>query len=265
MRSIWKGTISFGLINIPVRLYSASKTRELKFKLLHQKDLSEIRYARICKIDGKEVPWEEIVKGYEVEEGEYAVLSEADFEKANLKKSRSIEIIDFTKEDEIDSIYYENPYFLEAEKTSLKAYRLLLEVLKKSKKVAIGNFVFHHREHIGVIKPYGNILILNKLPYESELVNPKELNVPQKTSINKREMEVALQLIDKLTKPFNPKNYTDTYTKELKSMIKRKTAKGKTHIEKEEKPAKSAKVHDIMTLLKQSLQDKKKKKSRKTA
>lgn len=268
MHSLWKGSISFGLINIPVRLYSASKTRDLKFKMLHKKDLGEIRYARICKLDGKEVAWEDIVKGYELAEGEYALLTEEDFEKANLKKSTSIEILDFVSENEIDSVYYETPYFLEPEKELAKAYCLLLEVLKRSKKVAIGNFVFHHKEHIGVIKPHGNLLILNKLRYQSELTSPRELNIPKKISLEKKELDIAMQFINKLSKRFDPKNYIDTYTQDLNMMIKKKSAKGKlakVQKEKRERAIKSTKVHDIMTLLQQSLQEQKKKKTKKIA
>lgn len=134
MRTIWKGAISFGLIHIPVRLYSASKSRELKFKMLHKQDLGEIRYARICKADGKEVPWEDIVKGYEYQEGDFVVLTEEDFKKANPKKTRTIEIIDFTDELQIDTMYYSTPYYLEPEKGAEKAYILLREALKRSKK-----------------------------------------------------------------------------------------------------------------------------------
>ena len=166
MRSIWKGALSFGMIHIPVRLYSASKSRELKFKLLHKKDLSEIRYARICKADGKEIPWEEIVKGYEYQKGDYVVLTEEDFEKADIKKTRTIEILDFTDENEIDTLYYSSPYYLEPEKGAGKAYALLREALKRSKKVAVGRFVFRHHEHLGVVRPHGDLLVLHQLRHD---------------------------------------------------------------------------------------------------
>lgn len=255
--SIWKGALSFGLINIPVRVYSASRTRELKFKLLHKKDLSEIRYARICKADGKEVPWEDIVKGYEFQHGDYVVLTEEDFEKANLKKTKSIEILNFADEEEIDTIYFETPYYLEPEKGAEKAYVLLREALKDSKKVAIGRFVVRHHEHLAVIKPHGDILVLNQLRYESEIIDPKKLNIPKKEALPKKEFEIALELIDKLTKRFKPREYADTYTEEIKQVIKRKAKGKKVTIKKGEMP-KSTKVHDIMSLLKQSLEQHKK-------
>jgi len=261
MRSLWRGAISFGLVNIPVRLYKASRERELKFKLLHKKDLSEIRYARICKADGKEVPWEEIVKGYKWKDGDYVVLADEDFKKANLKKTQSIDIIDFTNEDQIDAIYYETPYYLEPEKGAAKAYVLLREALRRSKKVAVGNYVFRQHEHLGVIKPYGDLLLLNQLRYDAELVDPKDLNIPKKEAVSKNEIDIALELIDNLTKPFHPSEYADTYTKEITAVIAQK-AKGRRVKIKTQPTTKAPKVHDIMALLKQSLQEHKKKPKR---
>jgi len=262
VRSLWRGALSFGLIHIPVRLYSAVHTHELKFKMLHKKDLSEIRYARICKADGKEIPWSDIVKGYELEKGDYVILTEEDFEKASLKKSKTIEIFEFTHQDEIDTMYYDTPYYLEPEKGAEKAYALLRESLAQSNKVAVANFVFHHREHLGVIKPHESLLVFNTLRYQSEVVNPKELNI-KALKLPKQEVDVALQLIEELTKPFVPKNYADTYVEEVKALIKRKSKGQKTHVKKAEAP--SPKIHDIMSLLKESLQESKKKKKRKSA
>jgi DNA end-binding protein Ku len=261
MRSLWRGAISFGLVNIPVRLYKASRDRELKFKLLHKKDLSEIRYARICKADGKEVPWDEVVKGYKWEDGDYVILADEDFEKANLKKTRTIDIIDFTEEEDIDTIYYETPYYLEPEKGATKAYVLLREALARSKKVAVGNYVFRQHEHLGVIKPHGDLLLLNQLRYDAEIVSPKKLTIPKKLPIHKNEIDMALDLIDKLTKPFHPEDYKDTYTKEIKAVIAKK-AKGRRVTIKSEPVQKTPKVHDIMSMLKASLQEHKKKKTK---
>lgn len=262
--SVWKGALSFGLIHIPVRVYSASRARELKFKLLHNKDLSEIRYARICKSDGKEIPWEDIVKGYEYRPGDYVVLTDEDFEKANIKKTKTIEILDFTDEGQIDTIYYETPYYLEPEKGAEKAYALLREALKSSNKVAVGRFVVRNHEHLGVIKPHDNVLVLNQLRYDSEIINPKGLNIPKKESIPKKELEIALDLIDQLTKPFKPRDYSDTYTDEIKEVIAKK-AKGKKVTIKKGQIPKATKVHDIMSLLKESLEQHKKKPKRRKA
>ncbi len=265
MKSIWKGAISFGLIHIPVRLYSASRNRELKFKMLHKKDMGEIRYARICKVDGKEVPWEDIVKGYQYQEGDYVVLTEEDFESADPKKSKTVEIIDFTEEGQIDTMYFSTPYYLEPQKGAEKAYILLREALKKSKKVAACHFVFKQHEHLGVIRPHGDILILNQLRYEGEIVKPEGLNIPKKADTSKKEIDVALELIDQLTKPFKPSDYFDSYTEEVKQIIKKKAKGQKVVVKKGESP-KSPKVHDIMALLKESLQQHRKKtKKRKAA
>jgi DNA end-binding protein Ku len=258
MRPIWKGALSFGLVHIPVRLYSASKERELSFKLLHKKDLSEIRYARICKADGKEIPWNDVVKGYEYKEGSYVVLTEEDFEKANPKKNRAIEILDFTPEEQVDTIYYDAPYYLEPEKGSAKAYALFCAALQKSKKIAIGRFVFHHHEYIGAIRVHENVLILHQLRYKSEIISPKELSIPNAT-VPKKELDVALKLIDQLTSPFQPGRYSDSYTDEIKDLIKKK-AKGKKISTLPKTKTPSPKVHDIMDLLKSSLEEKKKKK-----
>ncbi len=264
MRSIWKGALSFGLIHIPVRLYSASRSRELQFKLLHKQDLSEIRYARICKADGKEIPWTDIVKGYEYREGDYVVLTEEDFARANLKKTKTIEILEFAKEDEIEPIYYEKPYYLEPEQGAAKAYHLLREALKQSKKVAVGNFILKQHEHVGVIKPYKDILVLNQLRYNAELTHPKDLHIPKETSLPKNEVAIALELIDQLTKPFKPEDFKDTYTKEVKKIIEQKAKGKKVKIKKgaEEKPPK---IHDIMSLLRTSLEQHKKKPKRRRA
>ena len=266
MRSIWKGAISFGLIHIPVRLYSACKDRELKFKLLHGKDLSEIRYARICKADGKEIPWEEIVKGYEYREGDYVVLTEDDFEKANPKKTKTIEILDFTGEDQIDPMFYETPYYLEPEKGSSKAYQLLREALKRSKKVAVGNYVLRQHEHLGVIKPHGDLLVLNQLRYNSEILSSKGLDIPKEGPLVKNEVDVALKLIEELSKPFHPSRYSDTYTDEVKKIIAQKAhkARGRKIKVKHEK-IKAPKIHDLMGLLKESLEQHKKKGRKKAA
>lgn len=256
MRTIWKGSLSFGLVNIPVKLYSASQARELKFKLLHNKDLSEIRYARICKTDGKEIEWKDIVKGFEYEPGDYVIMTDEDFKKANLKKTKTIEILNFTEESEVDPIYYDTPYYLVPEKNAVKPYDLLREALEESKKVGIGNFVFKNHEHIGIVRPYSGLLILNQLRYHAELINPEELELPEETKASKKELDMAIKLIDQLTVPFEPENYADLYTAEVKNIIEKKAKGQKTTIKKGDE-AKPTKIHDILSLLQESLKGKK--------
>lgn len=250
MRPIWKGTLSFGLINIPVSIYSASVERELKFSLLHKKDLSQIRYARICKAEDKEVPYEEIVKGFETD-GHFVVLSDEDFEKANPEHTKAISILDFTEESEIDSIYFEKPYFLSPEANSAKAYILLRQALEKSKKVAVVKFVMKNHEHLGIVKPHEHLLILIQLRLHAEMRSAKEIQIPKEEKIAPKEMEMALQLIEQQTAPFHPEKFKDTYTQQLLSIIKEKEKYGKiTTKGKEPKPSK---IVDIMSLLKDSL------------
>jgi DNA end-binding protein Ku len=262
MRSIWKGALSFGLVNIPVKLYTASRDKELQFTLLHKKDHSEIRYARMCKAEEKEVPWEEIVKGYEFQKGDFVVLDDEDFKKIDIQKTRTIEILNFVEQAEIDSVYYVKPYFLEPDKNAAHAYSLLCEALRKSKKVGIAKYVIRNREHLAVVKPKGNLLILNELRYQSELVKPVELEVPATKKTNGKELDIALKLIDQLTVPFKPEDYTDTYVNEVMEMIERK-AKGRP-IHPKAPPSKVTPLRDIMSLLQASLEKKPRKKARTT-
>lgn len=253
MRALWSGTLGFGLINIPIKLYSATQEHGINFDMLHKKDLSPIRFARICKSDGKEIPYKDIVKGYQYQKGDYVVLVEEDFKRANVKKTKSVEIIDFVDEKEIDPIYYEKPYYLEPGKGADKAYVLLREALKKSKKVGIARFVFHNREHIGVIKPHGNMIILEQLRYQAEIRKPSELHIPESAKTATQEVTMALKLIEQLSAHFHPEEYHDTYTEELKEIIEEK-AKGKKHRPVKEKEPKVTDVKDIMRMLKESLE-----------
>lgn len=256
MRSIWSGSLSFGLINIPVQLYSATQDHALSFDMLHKTDLSPIRYARICKEDGKEIPYKDIVKGYEFQKGEYVVVTDEDFKRVDVKKSSTIDIKGFVFEDEIDAIFFEKPYYLEPAKGADKAYALLRDALRKSKKVGLVTYVFRNREHLGVIKPFEDAIILNQLRFASEIRDLAGLKLPKEGLANKKEVEVALKLIDQLTTEFVPEDYQDTYIEELKGIIDQKV-KGITPRKRAPAKAKSSKVHDIMSLLKASLDEEK--------
>lgn len=258
MHSLWKGSISFGLVNIPVKMYTASREQELKFILLHKKDQSQIRYARICKMEDKEVPWNEIVKGFEYQKGEYVILDKEDFEAADPKKSKSIEIVNFTKETDIDTIYFDKPYYLEPEKNGAHAYILLREALKKSKKIGIAQYVLHNHEYLAAIKPYKDLIVLHQLRYDEEIIQPSAIEVAaseKKSSAS--ELDIALKLIDHLTTAFQPEAYKNTYIEELKAIIENK-AKGKKVHPKGAEPS-PTKITDIMSLLKASLDEKPKK------
>jgi DNA end-binding protein Ku len=256
MRAIWTGAISFGLVNIPVRLYSAINPQEgLDFDMLRRNDLCPIKYARVCRSTGEEIPYEDIVKGYEYRKGDYIVLSEEDFKKANAKKTKSIEIVSFAKESQIDTVYFEKPYFLEPDKNSEKPYALLREAIRESKKVGVAKFVVRNREHLGIIKPHGNVLILNQLRYEKELRSEEDLKLPKKDIVNKKEIQMALNLIDQLTEKFTPAKYHDTYIEDLKKIIAEK-AHGHKPKQKGKEP-KFTEAEDLMKALRASLQKEK--------
>lgn len=251
MRALWSGTISFGLVNIPIRVYSASEEKELSFHMLHKKDLSPVRFAKMCKRDGEEVPYNEIVKGYEYQKGEYVVVEEEDFVKANPKKTKTIEIQNFTLLDEVDTIYFSKPYYLEPDKGGSKAYKLLREALKRSKKVAVTEFVFHNKQHFGIVKAEGEVLVLYQLRYPSEIRSPDSLSLPKEEKVSDKEIKIALDLVEKQTETFNPKKYKDTYTEELQQVIDAKV-KGKKPARKSKAPQATV-SSDLMHLLQQSL------------
>ncbi len=217
MKAIWSGSLSFGLVTIPVKLYSGSQNNTLDLDMLRRGDLCPVKYARVCRDDGKEIPWEDIVKGYEYKEGDYVVLEKEDFEKANVKKTSTIDVLDFVKESEIDSLLFDKPYYLKPQKAGVKPYALLREALKKSKKVGIGNVVIRNREHIGVVKPYGKLLVFNQLRYNDEIRDYDDLNLPDSKGIRDKELKMAIALINKSTAKFtNPNNIKTLTLKDLK-------------------------------------------------
>jgi DNA end-binding protein Ku len=251
MKSIWKGSIAFGLVNIPINVYPAAEEHALEFHMLHKKDLSPIHFARICMAENQEVPYSEIVKGFEYEKDAYVVIEDEDFKSADVKKTSTIEIQHFTDIDQIEPIYFEKPYFLEPDKKSGKAYKLLHEALVKSKKIAIVNFVFRHREHIGAILPFQGGLQLIQMRYHVE-IRPFELLEMPKEKITAAELKIALSFIEQLTKPFAPEKFHDTYVEALMAVIQQKLHGKKTvRAPKEAKIAYEAR--DLMHLLQESM------------
>jgi DNA end-binding protein Ku len=251
MRPIWSGALSFGLVNIPVKLYSAIESEsKINFDLLHKEDLSPIRYSRVCKREGKEVPYEDIVKGYEYQKGDYVVVSEEEFEKINITRTKTIEVVGFVEEKQIDSIYFEKPYFLEPDKTAGKSYALLREALKRSGKVGLARYVLRNREHIGVLKPFQQGIMLEQIHFDDELRRQDNLKLPEE-NVDSREVEVALALIEQLSQDFEPDKFKDTYRKELLDLIQKKI-EGKPLKPQGEAP-KATEVGDLMAILKESL------------
>jgi DNA end-binding protein Ku len=256
MRAMWSGSISFGLVNIPVKLFSGSESKTLDLDMLRKSDLCPIKYLRVCKLDNKEVPYEEIVKGYEYSDGDYVVLTDKDFENASLEKTHLIDILDFVDEHEIDTRYFEKPYYLEPDKTGTKAYALLREALQRSGKVGIASYVLRNRGSLGVLKPLGDLLVLNAIRYQEEIRNPEELKLPKAENLREPEVELALSLIGQLTTKFDPAKYKDQYLDELKQLIEEK-AQGREPQPQAPAPQ-PGKVIDMMELLKESLKQKRK-------
>ncbi len=265
MRPLWSGSIAFGLVNVPIKLYSATVSDHgVNLDMLHKSDLSPIRYARICKADGKEVAWKDIVKGYEIGDGQYVPITEADLKQASSKKSSAIEIDQFVAVEEIDSVYFDKPYYLTPDKGAARAFNLLRQALEKSKKVGVAKFVFRNREHLVIIKPYYDLLVLNQLRFQEEIRSIADFDLPEKEKVTAREMEMAIALVNQLTQEFDPSQYKDTYTAELRDMIKNKS-KGKLPVPKAAKAAKPTKVVDLFETLKASLKPTKEKRQRRSA
>ena len=256
MRSIWTGAIGFGLVNIPVKMYSATESSTLNLDMLDKKDHAHIKYMRVNENSGKEVAWGNIVKGYKVD-NDYVVLDDKDFEAASAKKTKTIEISDFVKEDEISSLYYETPYYLEPDKSGTRPYKLLLEALKKTKKVGVSTFVMRNKEALAILRPDGDVIVLNKIRFQQEIRDPEELSLPTNTEVKPPELKMAISLIDQLTAKFDISKYKDTYNDELLKVIEAKS-KGKK-IKAPEMKVVHSKTKDLMEQLKASLDVKRKK------
>jgi DNA end-binding protein Ku len=251
MRAIWSGSISFGLVNIPVKLVSAVQSEELNFDMLSKKDMAPIRYARIDTKTEKEVPWKDIVKGYEYTKGKYVIIEAADFEKASPEKSHSIDIVQFVKQEEIDPILYEKPYYIIPAKGGEKSYRLLLKALEASGTVGIAEFMLRNRAHVCAVKTYNEVLLLNQMRYQEEIREVPEIEI-KKEKITDKELQLAKKLIEQLTETFDASAFKDTYIAELQKLIKAKAAGKQIRIAEEPKKATGA-VKDLMEVLKQSL------------
>ena len=253
LRPVWKGGISFGLIYIPVKLYSAVTTVSLDLDMLDSRDSSPIKFSRVNEKTGKEVDWKDITKGYKYKNDEYVVLDEADFDKVAQSRSKTIEIVDFVDVDEIDSKYFEKPYYLEPDEPAKKTYALLRESLKQENKVGLAEFVLRNREHLVILKPEDDVLILNQLRYADEIKPSNQLNLPdEKIKIQKNELEMAKILIDKMTDKFKPDKFHDDYLDELKKIIEAKAKKRTINIKKAEEP-KVTEIDDLMDMLRKSL------------
>jgi DNA end-binding protein Ku len=254
MRALWKGAISFGLVTIPVSLYPATRSEELKFRMLRKSDLSPINYKRVAETDGKEVPWDEIVKGYEYEKGKFVVLKEEDFARVDVEATQTVDIINFVAIDQVDPLLFYKPYYLEVGKGADKAYVLLRDALVKAGKIAIAKVVIRARQHLASVKPQNSGLILELMHFPREMVDVSEFKAPAEKPVGKPEMQMAEQLIKSMTSEWNPEEYTDDYREALEKLIEKKIEQGD---EAEPVPAKRKRpsnVVDLVSILRQSIQ-----------
>ena len=258
MRPIWTGSIGFGLVILPVKLYSATEESTLPFFTLDKSNNGRIRYKKVNEITGKEVTATDIVKGYKVGK-DIVIVEEEDFQKATPEKYDHLEIVQFISEKEIDAVYFEKPYYLEPDKTGVKAYALLRDALKKEGKAAIGPLVYHKREWICLIKPLDNLLVMHRLRFAEEIRKPEGIVVPDQT-LKADEIKMAATLINQLTKPFKPEQFKDEFSEKLMKVIEAK-AKGKTDTFKPLKVVHSSATEDLMQKLKASLKTQTKKAS----
>ncbi len=259
-RPIWAGSIDFGLVNIPVKLYSAQASSQLEFDLLDKRDFSRVRYRRVNEKTGQEVPWDQIVKGYEYEKGAYVALGDKDFRDANVEATQSIEIMDFVDAADISPLHYETPYYLEPLKNGRHAYALLREVLKRTGKVGIAKVVIRNRQRLAALIPQGPLLVLNILRYAHELRDASKLALPQtngKGEVSNREIKMAEELVENMVGRWNPEKYHDEYYEDLLKLIQKKVKAGKTKVVEPAgetpRPKREGKVIDIMDLLRQSV------------
>ncbi len=255
MKAIWTGAIGFGLVNIPVKMYSATEDSNIDLDMLDKKDHSNIKFKRVNEKTGKEVAWENIVKAYDYE-GKYVVLDDEDFNKAMPEKTKILSIDSFVKEDEIDSIFFETPYYLEPQKNGEAPYKLLTEALKKTSMVGVGTFVMRNKEALGILSVYQEVLTFHRIRYAQEIRSTSDLTIPSK-AVKPAELKMAVALIEQLSEKFDISAYKDEYAKALMKVIETK-AKGKKLTQPKMKVVHN-KAKDLMEQLKESLANSKKK------
>jgi DNA end-binding protein Ku len=255
MRPLWNGALTFGLVNIPVRLHSAVQAKErVSFRLLHKEDLSPIRYDRVCQKDGETVGWKDIVKGYEYTKGKFVVLTDDDFKAAAIESSKTIEILDFVPAGEIDPRYFETPYYIVPAKGGEKAYALLREAIKNTGTVGIGKITMRTNAlHLAGVKSVGDALILEIMRFADELANVSDFGFPSDVGVRPQELQMAEQLVGNLSTAFDPSKYSDDYRANLMKIIRAKMKGKKIEVEEPEE-RESTQVVDLITRLQESLE-----------
>ena len=253
MRAIWKGSLSFNLVNIPITLYTAVRREELKFHMLRKSDMSKINYKRVAEADGKEVPWEEIVKGYEYEKGQFVVLKEEDFKRVDIEATQTISIKEFVKVADVNPIYFYKPYYIEPAKGGDMAYALLRDAMEKSEKIGIAEVVLRQREHLAAVKPQDGGLVLELMHYSDELVSTDEFRKPSGKESGAKELQMARSLVDMMTGEWDPDKYHDDYKKALQKVIDEKIKHPGGAAPKAQPARKPTNVVDLVAVLQESL------------
>jgi DNA end-binding protein Ku len=251
-RALWKGSISFGLVNIPIELHTAVRNHRPKFRLLHAKDKSPVKFERVCIKDGHPVAWEDLVKGFEYQKGRFIVVTKEDFQAAALEKTRTIDIVDFVKGEEIDDRYFEMPYYLVPVKGGDRAYALLREAIRESGRIGIAKFILRDAQHLAAVEAIEDALVLSVMRFADELIDEKQFQFPSADGIRKPELDMAKALVNSLAASWDPNKYTDEYRENLLRIIQAKTKGEKVDLEPTTEP-RQAEVIDLMERLRRSL------------
>jgi len=251
-RALWKGSITFGLVNIPIELHTAVRDHRPRFRMLHAKDKSPVRFERVCIRDGHPVAWEDLVKGFEYEKGHYVVVTKEDFQAAALEKTRTVDILDFVKAEEIDDRFFETPYYLVPAKGGERAYALLRAAIRESGRIGIAKFILRDTQHLAAVEVIQDAIVLTVMRFADELVNTSQFDFPADTAIRKVELDMAKTLVNSLAAEWDPSKYTDQYRENLMRVIQAKLKGRKPALEAEEEP-RQAEVVDLMERLRRSL------------
>ncbi len=252
-RAIWKGSLSFGLVNVPIELHTAVRDSRPRFRLLHRQDASPIEYQRVCRRDGKPVAWEDLVKGYEYAKGQFVVLTKDDFETAALEKSRTVEILEFVNGEEIDDRYFEQPYYLAPAKGAERAYAVLREALRKTRQIGVSRFIMRETQHLAALEVAGDAMVLTMMRFAEELVDTAPLNLPDKSIVRDKELQMAVSLVESLTDKWQPDKYKDEYRENLMRIIEAKLKGKQPRLVAEAAGPGRAEVVDLMERLRKSL------------
>jgi len=252
-RALWKGSITFGLVNIPIELHTAVRDHRPRFRMLHAKDKSPVRFERVCVKDGTPVAWDDLVKGYEYQRGRFVVMTKEDFQAAAVEKTRTVDIIDFVEASEIDDRFFETPYYLVPVKGGERAYALLREAIRDAGRIGIAKFILRDAQHLAAVEVIDQALVLSVMRFADELVDPKQFEFPSANGVRKAELDIAKMLVNSLGSEWKPDKYTDQYRENLMRIIQGKLKGKEVELESEEQP-RQAEVVDLMERLRRSLE-----------